>query len=273
MSLEAILYETHCHTPLCKHASGDPEAYAAAAERRGLKGLVVTCHNPGPNGFSPQVRMSLDQFDEYVQMVERARVAWQGRIDVRLGIECDYIPEMEPFLVDLLRRAEFHYVLGSIHPQLPYYRERFDKGDADAFYQTYFDHLACAAETGLFDALAHPDLVKNVYFRQWNPARVAAAMEASLDRIAATGVAMELNTSGLYKTVREMNPNPTMLAAMRARDIPVVVGSDAHTPGRVAADFPHAYDLLEESGYEMVTIFLDRQPQHLPLKEARASLK
>ena len=105
MEATPILYDTHMHTPLCKHAKGEPGDYAAVAEKRGLKGIVVTCHNPGPNGFSPRVRMALEQFDEYVDLVERARQAWNGRIDIRLGLECDYLPEMEPFLEKLLGLA------------------------------------------------------------------------------------------------------------------------------------------------------------------------
>ncbi len=270
---QPILYDTHMHTPLCKHAKGDPTEYAAAAAQRGLKGIVITCHNPGPDkDFSAQVRMAPDELDAYVALVDHARLAWHGRIDVRLGLECDYIPGMEPFLEALLQKADFHYVLGSIHPQLPYYREIYDHGNAQRFFETYFTHLAMAAETGLFDALAHPDLVKNVYHTQWSVDRVWNAMDASLDRIAQTGVAMELNTSGLHKTVREMNPNGRMLAEMCARQIPVVVGSDAHEPKRVAADFERAFDLLENAGYAEISIYLNRQRQPIPIEAARASL-
>lgn len=268
-----LLYDTHMHTPLCKHATGDPAAYAAAAEKQGLTGIIITCHNPGPDKhFSASVRMAPEELDDYVALVDQARQAWAGRVDVRLGLECDYIPGMEPFLAQLLQKADFQYVLGSVHPQLPYYREIYDHGDAQTFYETYFSHLAQAAETGLFDALAHPDLVKNVYHTQWAVEKVREAMCASLDRIAQTGVALELNTSGLQKTIREMNPNPTMLAEMRARLIPVVVGSDAHVPQRVGADFDQAFTLLEDAGYTEASLFLQRQRQTIPISTARACL-
>ncbi len=271
---QPLLYDTHMHTPLCKHAKGDPEEYAAAAEERGLKGIVITCHNPGPDkNFSSRVRMAPEELDEYVALVERARQEWNGRIEVHLGLECDYIPGMEQFLGGLLQRANFQYVLGSVHPQLPYYREIYDHGDAQRLYETYFAHLALAAETNLFDALAHPDLVKNVYHTQWSVEKVWDAMCASLDRIAQTGVALELNTSGLHKTIREMNPNGRMLAEMRARQIPVVIGSDAHEPKRVAADFENAFDLLENVGYEEISFYINRQRQSVSIMEARASLK
>ena len=68
-----MLYEMHMHTPLCKHARGEPGEYAAFAERRGLAGIVVTCHNPTNDGWSPYVRMGVAEFDQYVAMVENAR--------------------------------------------------------------------------------------------------------------------------------------------------------------------------------------------------------
>ncbi|MBL8993018.1 MAG: PHP domain-containing protein, partial [Spirochaetia bacterium] len=106
-----ILYETHSHTPLCKHAVGEPEAYAEACERRGLAGIVFTCHSPMPNGFSSSVRMSIHEFDTYVAMVDRARREWAGRIDVRLGLESDFFPGMEAWLEKLHAMAPFHHIL------------------------------------------------------------------------------------------------------------------------------------------------------------------
>ena len=134
---EPVLYEQHMHTPLCKHARGEPEDYAAVAQRRGLKGIVVTCHNPTDDGWSPTVRMSADELDDYVALVERARVAWQGRVDVRVGMETDYIPGMEAWLEDLHGRADFNHVLGSVHPHLKDYKERFFAGDLDAFLELF----------------------------------------------------------------------------------------------------------------------------------------
>lgn len=268
-----VLYDSHMHTPLCKHARGEPEEYAAVAEQRGLKGIVFTCHNPGPKGWSPQIRMALEDFGDYVAMVEQARQAWAGRVDVRLGLESDFMPDMEPWLEKLHAQADLHYILGSVHPHIPYYKERYFTGNALEYQQTYFQHLAAAAESGLFDCLAHPDLVKDVFPDEWDLARLIDDIKRSLDRIARTGVAMELNTSGLYKKQKEFLPGPTILAEMQARDIPVVLGSDAHAPERVASDFDQAFDLLRMAGYSYVSFFLERQRQDVSLEAARASLE
>ena len=268
-----VLYETHMHTPLCKHAVGEPEDYAAVAERRGLKGILVTCHNPMPDNYAARVRMDPQQFPEYVRLVARARRAWAGRIDVRLGIESDYAPGFENYLEKFHASAPFNYVLGSVHPHVGEYHERYFHGDPVAFQKLYFEHLAMAAETKFFDALSHPDLVKNSFPRSW---RVEAIMDhicKCLDRIARAGSAMELNTSGLNKDIQEMNPGPKILEKIRERDIPIVVGADAHAPVRVAADFELALDMLRDIGFKTVSIFLERKRYEIPIAEARASLK
>ena len=268
-----MLYEMHMHTPLCKHARGEPGEYASVAEQRGLAGIVVTCHNPTNDGWSPDVRMSLAEFDQYVAMVENARQEWMGRVDIRLGMESDYIPGMEPWLETLHRMAEFHHVLGSVHPHLEDYRDRFYTGDFAAYVATYFDHIAMAAETGLFDTIAHPDLVKRMSPDQWDPTRAMGSICPSLDRIARAGTAMELNTSGLNAECGEVYPNKPMLGEMLKRNIPVVLGADAHDPGRVAADFENALDILSSVGYTHINIFLDRQRREIPIANVRNQLQ
>jgi histidinol-phosphatase (PHP family) len=268
-----MFYESHSHTPLCKHAVGLPGEYAEVAYRRGLQGLIVTCHNPMPPGFSPRVRMAMEQFEDYLQMVAGARQEWRGRVDVRLGIEADYFPGYEDCVERLLQQADFHYVLGSVHPQLAEFRKRFWSGDPLRLQRKYFELLADSAETGLFDCLAHPDLVKNETPDDWRPELVLEDICQALDRIAATGVAMELNTSGVNKPIAEMNPFPQMLIQMRRRSIPVVIGADAHQPQRAGDGYHAALDLLEQCGYEQVSLFLHRTRRDIAIPSARQMLQ
>lgn len=267
-----ILYESHSHTPLCKHADGDPTEYAAVAERRGLKGLIVTCHNPMPHGFSANVRMREDQFDQYVDLVQSAREQWRGRVDVQLGLEADYFEGQEAYLEKQLASADFHFVLGSVHPQIDEFRQRYWAADAIEVQRTYFHLLAKSAETGLFDSLAHPDLIKNFTSKDWNPDRILDDIRHALDRIAATGVAMELNTSGVNKTISEMNPFPAMLVEMCQRGIPVTIGADAHTPSRVGDGYENALETLAQCGYRSISLFRDRKRREVSIATALESL-
>ena len=272
MNSTPILYESHMHTPLCGHAKGDPTEYAAVAYERGFKGINVTCHNPPVDGWCPRVRMSEDQFDDYVALTEATRVEWDGRMDVRMGMEFDYAPHMEEGIAHQQTWATFNHRLAGIHPQLEDYRERFYTGDDLAYQRTYFDHLGRAAESGLFDTLAHPDLIKNEVVSTWDLSKIWDDILSMLDRVAATGVAMELNTSGLHKRMPEMNPGREILAEMNARNIPVVIGADAHAPKRAGVDYDRALLTLQDIGFTNVNIFLDGERIEIPVVTALESL-
>ena len=196
-----IYFDSHMHTPLCKHADGHPDEYVAIGVERGLAGVIFTCHSPMPNRFSHHVRMSPDQLDEYFSLIQEAADHAPDGFEVRLGMESDFFPGMEKWLKELHQKADFHYILGSVHWHISEYIDAYWAGDREGFQDQYFQHLADSAESGLFDALAHPDLVKNFDPDGWQFEEVRPVVAESLDRIADTGVAMELNTSGLRKTL------------------------------------------------------------------------
>ena len=268
MPHQANMYDSHMHTTLCKHSRGVPADYAKEAEKKGLRGITFTCHSPMPFGWNPGVRMSINQLPQYVDMIEQARDEFAGRVDVRLGMESDYMPGMESWLEDLHRKADFSYILGSVHPQTNEYQAIYLEGFSRLAYEkSYFENLANAAETGLFDCLSHPDIVKIVHPKQYDVADHLDTIRHALDRIARTGIAMELNTSGVNKPYPEMNPGMEILQEMAKLGIPAVLGSDSHEAYRVGADFDKALDKLESVGYESVSYFIGRQRRELSISE------
>ncbi len=266
-----LFFDSHMHTPLCKHAEGHPLLYMEHGVSQGFAGIVMTCHSPMPGGFSSRVRMAPEQFNEYLALVTEAAEAAPAGFEVLLGMESDFFPGMEEWLRELHGKAEFHYILGSVHWHIGEYMDAFWHGDPFAFQKQYFEHLAESAESGLFDCLAHPDLVKNASPIDWEFDRIRPVVKRTLDRIAETGVAMEINTSGLNKSYPEMNPGPEMLALMAERDIPVVIGSDSHTPVRVGDGFHEALDQLEAAGYDKVSLFRERKRRDLRIDAVRES--
>ena len=137
------------NTPYCSDATGEPEEYAQVAEKRNLRGVIFTCHNPVPN-WGAQVRMAESEFDTYLALVARCRQAMAGRVEVLLGLESDFVPGMEPHLERLHRRAPFNYILGSLHPQLAEYKERIIAALSIAA-------ASDARRAEIFDCLSHPD--------------------------------------------------------------------------------------------------------------------
>ena len=270
-----ILYDSHVHTPYCKHAQDSMADYADQSIACGLAGLIFTDHNPMPLPYSQSERMDIDQLDHYINDVLHVQECYRGRLDVRLGLECDYLesfPDMHPWLNSQIDHTEWDYILGSVHATLTPYGDAHFNADILRFQRDYFTHLADAAETGLFDALAHPDLVKIKFPQEWRLDDVLDAVRPALDRIARTGIALELNTSGLHKPVPEFMPEMRFLTEMRQRNIPVVLGSDAHVPNRIAADFATALELLQTIGYSHTTVLVNRHPRQIPISESLQSL-
>ena len=245
--------------------------YADAAIRRGLTGIIFTDHNPMPLPYSQGERMDAGQLDDYIHDVREVQQSYRGRLDVRLGLECDYLesfPDIHAWLTGQIERTDWDYILGSVHATLGPYRKAHFNADILQFQRDYFIHLADAAETGLFDTLAHPDLVKIAFPEEWFLDAVLDSVRYSLDRIAKTGIALELNTSGLHKRVPEFMPEMRFLTEMQQRNIPVVLASDAHLPERVGADFGAALQLLGTIRYTCTTVFLNREPQQILLSDS-----
>ncbi len=208
-----------------------------------------------------QTERCVYDLEAYVTAITGAR---ERGLPVKLGLEVDYVTGREDETRELLAPYPWDYLLGSIHfidglgidgkPRL------LDAVGVDDGWRRYFETLAGAASSGLFDSLSHPDLVKIFGERAQS-----FDYDPVADAIAESGVAVEVSTAGLRKPVHELYPHPNFLAACRKRGVPVTLGSDAHSPDVVGRDFDRARELLRSVGYETVTVFERRQARQEPL--------
>ena len=266
------LHDYHTHSYLCGHGAGLPAEYAAQAARSGLDEIGISEHIPlywlPEAERDPELAMRMDQLPQYFDLVEAAR-ATVPTLPIRLGLEADYIPGHEAALATILQAHPWDYVYGAVHfigawgMDDPRYTAEYNRRDIDALYAEYFALVEAAARTGLFDIMAHLDLVKKFGHRATRDltalyARVAQTM-------AATGVCVEINTAGLLKPVGEIYPQPALLRALHAAGVPVTLGSDAHQPELVGYAFAAAVRLLREVGYDCVWRFAGRQRYPVPL--------
>jgi histidinol-phosphatase (PHP family) len=252
----------HLHTPLCGHAVGAPRDYILAAHQAGLVEIGFSDHNPMPTQFDDW-RMAPDQLPNYLALIEEARREFPD-YPVRLGLECDFIPGYEDHIRHLARSADWDYLIGSVHyvtPEWdidnPKHLKRWTEQPVEEIWQAYFEAYTKMARSGLFDFLAHPDLVKKFGHRPAGD--LSRFYLQTLDAMAEAGVTMEVSTAGLRKQVCEIYPSRAFLVAARLRHIPIVINSDAHDPKEVAADFDRAYALVREVGYTTVMRFEQRK--------------
>ncbi len=160
-------------------------------------------------------------------------------------------------------------VLGSVHflddwafddPNL---LERWDRTDVDAAWLRYFELVWDAAGSGLFDVMAHPDLVKKFGYR---PAfDTSDLFDATAAAFARAGVAVEVSTAGLRKPVGELYPSTDFLAACARAGVSATLGSDAHHPDEVGFAFDVARTALLAAGYDRLVYFERRERREYPL--------
>jgi len=254
----------HLHTPLCGHATGAARDYVLAAQRAGLREIGFSDHNPMPTQFDDW-RMAPDQLPEYLEWIAEARREFPN-YPIRLGLECDFIPGYENHIRELATRADWDYLIGSVHyitPEWdvdnPKHLKRFTEQPVEEIWEAYFAAYTKMVESCLFDFLAHPDLVKKFGHRPEGD--LSRFYLPTLDAMAEAGSVMELSTAGLRKTVGEMYPSRDFLAAAHGRHIPIVINSDAHAPEEVAYEFDQAYRVAREVGYTQVMRFRKRRAE------------
>lgn len=181
---------------------------------------------------------------------------------VKLGLEVDYEPGREEETAEILSSYPWDYVLGSIHFLDGYCIDGEPSSligavGVEEAWRRYYVALGLAARSGLFDALAHPDLVRMFGPEiDWDWTEVASSLD---------GVALEISTSGFYKPHEKLYPNASLLEAAQARDLPVTLASDAHVPANVGRDFDRAIEHARAAGYETVTVFDQRNARQEPL--------
>jgi histidinol-phosphatase (PHP family) len=252
------------------------ERYRTVASERGIAELGVSEH---VYRFEQALDVwrhpywlanACDDLDAYCSFVRE-------HTDLRLGIEADFVVGSEDRMANLLQTRDFDYVIGSVH----FLRDEaidmddysvWDKGhSAEDVWRRYFETLGEAARSGLFDVLAHPDLVK-----VWGRERprpegdLRRYYELAIDGIAEGGVAVEVSTAGLRKRAGELYPAPAFLAMCLEAGAPVALSSDAHRPQDVGADYERALELLSDLGVQELCVFERRERRLEPVGAGEA---
>ena len=246
------------------------DRYLAAAEEHGIAELGVSEHvyrfaqalDVWDHPFwREQARDDLDAYVEFVLTTP-----------LRLGIEADFIPGAEDRIANLLDERAFDYVVGSVHflgnraVDHEGYDVWEDDGDPERVWSRYFQTLAEAARSGLFDILAHPDLVK-----VWGRGRPVPERdhrfyyEPAIEAIAGSGIAVEVSTAGLRKPAKEIYPSRAFAEMCLEAGAEFALSSDAHAPEQVGYGYDEAMEFLDRLGVERLCVFEGRELRTEPI--------
>lgn len=257
------MVDYHIHTKLCGHASGDMEEYVTQAIQCELQEIGFADHLPMIKWAQPEYAMNFEQLPHYIEAVHHVQHAYP-QLSIKLGIEADYYsPAEEPEIGNLLAQYPFDYVYGSVHFVDEWAIDdarnlhRWNELGIDHVYTRYFATLQQAARSNLFDIISHSDLVKK--FGHQPSTDMMALIEETVRVYKNQGIAVEINSSGLRRPVREIYPAPSIIRLLKAYDVPIVFGSDAHTPEEVGQDFAYMRRLVKECGHRELVMFAQRK--------------
>ncbi len=211
----------HTHTTRCKHAIGEDYAYIESAIEGGYDILGFSDHTPWPfsDGYNSFMRMDMDEVDGYVLAIRRLAERYRDRIDIRVGLECEYYTEHIDWLAQQRDRLGLDYMLFGNH--FPYEENvglYFGGVASSASLDLYLDSSQKALESGLFECFAHPDLFMRS-LAQIDTHTLDIFRE--LTRICRdNGVVMERNTSIPF--------HPELWQIVAEEGAKVIIGMDAH---------------------------------------------
>ncbi len=271
------LMDYHLHSAVTVDARMSEAEACERAAALGIQEIAFTNHvmlNQQAYLMSPQ---QCAAHWESIQACQRA----YPTLTIRLGLEMDYYPGRELAIASAIQDYErllgrrFDIILGSIHELdgIFFSNQRhapalYENRDLATLYGEYFAVATQAVRSGLFDVMAHPDLIKK-YANELTPAlafeQYLPAAEAYIDALLDTGIGMELNTKGLKLRVGEVYPSREMLglylseAAARGVDAVLTLGSDAHHAEDVGAHLLEGAALLRALGVTRLTAFEDHK--------------
>ena len=258
----------HTHTTFCD-GKNTPEEMVRGAISLGLDSLGFSGHAPCPVP-GDDAGMRAGDVPAYRAEILRLREKYAGQLKIFLGLEQDYFffPNEEPW----------DYVIGSVHyvqkgeACLPvdYSQEAFVRaveqyygGDYYSFAEDYYRLAGGVAQRTGCQIVGHFDLITKFnegdkLFDTGHPRYVGAALEA-LDRLAERDVIFEINTGAMSRGYRTAPyPSPALLRAMRERNLPICITSDAHSAETLLHAFPQAAELAWECGYREQMVLTPR---------------
>ncbi len=265
------MIDMHTHHERCGHAKGSIVDYLDAGTKKGLRVMGISDHAPlfaEPEDHpQPGIQMARSHFDGYLDEAQEHKERFGGRLDVRIGVEADFIPGTEELYERALSDSRIDYIIGSVHAFGDYhvFRPRTWRGvaGAETLYKHYYSAIRAAARSGLFDVLGHIDALKAL-----GP-EVDGALDSIVDEtlevIADAGVAVEVNTSGIRKC-GEPFPSPAIVRRLHAAGVSLTYGSDCHRPDEVAYGWPEVRSMLRDIGVDSLVTFEKRRPKRIPLE-------
>jgi histidinol-phosphatase (PHP family) len=253
------LVDYHIHTELCGHAKGSADDYIQEAVKKNLKEIGFSDHAPLPENLRKGITMLPEETELYIKLIEEKRQQYKDKIEIKIGFEIDF-PIMESLDRKYLHDPRLDYLIGSCHFlgdwafDSPRGVDEFKNRDIDQAYKEYYKIISKLIQSGLFNIVAHFDLMKKFGHRPTiDLTHIIENLASSVSKN--KNMAIEINTAGLRKPVEEIYPADNIIEIFYKMNTPITLGSDSHNPDEVGYYFIAAIEKIQGAGYRKICGF------------------
>lgn len=270
----AIKADYHMHSSFSGDSSAPMEDMAERALELGLTHICLTEHYDPDYvyDFGEEGMFELNT-DSYLYELLKVKNKYAGQIEIGFGVELGLQPHLKKQLALYAKSYDFDFIIGSSHicnRKDPYYPDFFEGRSEDKAHHEYFEAvLECVKSLPYFDVYGHLDYVVR-YGPTKNDGYTYQKHSDVFDSILTTLIdnekGLEVNTGGFRSGLNQPNPCADILKRYRELGGEIItVGSDAHEPKDIAADFDKVCDILKECGFRYYCVFRNRIPEYLKL--------
>ena len=260
------MIDFHIHSNTSRDCQFTATKMILSAKEKGMSHICLTNHHEIFEIKKGDLNQALTS--EKIKSIKEQIKAIDG-INVGVGVEIGYLPEIEKEISTLLKSYDFDYVLGSIH-----YLDGFcigsekNKGKAGPdIYKKYFKSIKQVISSGLFDMIGHIDIYKRVADDlpiektkdEWN---------AIAKLLIKHDIGFEVNTSYSKVEPHGTFPNKNIIKLLVNRGVKkITLGSDSYKPHRIGTNFKETVEFLKSIGVKEVFRFEKRKPIPVPIAE------
>lgn len=281
--IELQKFNYHTHTYLCGHADGTIEEYIKKAIEGGITDLGFSDHMPSPFGkWNPKQSMNLEQFhSQYIPILEELRKKYKGKINLKIGLECEYygeegekLPLLKKFRKETEDKLDYmilgqHFALKRDENGKMKMPPEMSSKTSSQYPLDYAITVVEAIKSGKFAYIAHPDIFlegrdgvpeeeKALYLKN---AKIATQMIC--EAASKNNIPLEVNLgsiSAIKAGIKDKKqdgsyayPVPEFWRVAQDYDCKVLIGIDAHTPEALKEkdDEIIAKRLLEDKGIKL----------------------
>lgn len=271
--MQKVWSNFHTHSTFCDGAA-EPQVVVESAINNGMQAIGFSSHAPVPFETAWAIK-STKELQRYAETIKNLKQNYSDKIEIYLGLECDYIPGITEDFANLKKWYNLDYIIGSVHlvKESVFEKIWFIDGPIEGYekgLKEIFESNALKAVTAFFhqtnemiisqkpDIIGHLDKV-----RMYNKKRFFTEEEKwykdlvleTLENIKKFNCIVEINTRGIYKKRTETPfPDHWIIRKCKELSIPVTISSDAHLPQELTYVFEETATFLKDVGYKEIAI-------------------